>query len=53
LGCIAGAVIILVIVFALTFIALQYIRKSGEAQMVKEVPQSNYEQQTVLSGFTK
>ncbi|XP_065920357.1 fibropellin-1-like isoform X2 [Dysidea avara] len=53
LGCIAGAVLVLIIVFGLTFVALQYIRKSAELEMVKEVPNSNYEQQTVLSGFTK
>ena len=52
LGCVAGATLILVIVFGMTFIAIRYVR-SGEAEMVKGVPQSNYEQQTVLSGFTK
>ena len=51
LGCVAGAGIILTIVFVLLFVALRYVQLSGVASMRKDDPALLDKQQARLSGF--
>jgi len=51
LGTVAGAIIIIIMVFTMLFIALRYVKMAGEANIRKTDPALLDKQQARLSGF--